>query len=223
MPNTQEEQNIGQPSQGMRTFVSFLLFVHLFTVVMTINSEFRPASPLRAGLGRIGFLEPYMQLLHMDIAYNYHLTYGPMNPLDFDHRVEFYRNYSAASDEAESQVPDESDTLTQTNRYRNLARSMVEFVEQPGLESIFPASVAKRLILDGETHDGNHRLRIVRYVPLSREEARSLDADPNAADQFETVYEADVILSYNKLLKRHEVILNKVEAAGETAPVERRN
>lgn len=64
------------PSSGVRTFISYALFIHLFLLGATVIGNLPPTSPLRTQLGEIPGLRHYTELLAMNSGYNYHLTYG---------------------------------------------------------------------------------------------------------------------------------------------------
>lgn len=212
----------GMPSQGVRTFITFLLFLHLFALFVAVASNFRPVSPLRMQLREVPLVTPYLQALHMDLAYNYHLTYA--TELDIDHYFELDLNSAGAgSKEANTTLgfpaPDLGIGL-QAQRYRNLALNAAQLVENDDQDGILPKAVARRLLLEQGIDAGTHRLRLQRHLLVAREALDSPDparSDPNSPSYFATAYEADV-----KLLDG-ELYLNKTAEIGESAPVEQEN
>jgi hypothetical protein len=72
-PNDAESPPL--PSNGIRTTVTFLIFVHFFFLLVSIKSKMT-ASGLEQDLrDRAPGLTPYTQYLGMDLPYTFHLTY----------------------------------------------------------------------------------------------------------------------------------------------------
>ncbi|MBI2827311.1 MAG: hypothetical protein HYX69_21775 [Planctomycetia bacterium] len=76
------------PSPNVRTVVSFLLFVHLFTLAVGVAYNEFPSS-LEQTLGELKFFQGYRQALFMDLSYTYYFTRGsdPGGELDIDHSL----------------------------------------------------------------------------------------------------------------------------------------
>jgi hypothetical protein len=72
-----------QASEGVRTLVSFLVFVHLFTLVIGIVSNEVP-SQLEQALARLPGLRQYRQVLGMELPYSYYFTRGNDAGGEFD-------------------------------------------------------------------------------------------------------------------------------------------
>jgi len=70
------------PPNGIRTTVTFLIFVHFFFLLVSIKSKAIHSSLEQDLHDRAPGLTPYMQLLGMDLSYMFHLTY--YDPTDFD-------------------------------------------------------------------------------------------------------------------------------------------
>src|SRR5687768_10352481 len=70
---------------GWQTAVTLVLIAHLFAVVIGVLIYTLPLSPLRSKLADVPLVPQYLQLLHMDTAYNFHLTDGLES--DLDHSV----------------------------------------------------------------------------------------------------------------------------------------
>jgi hypothetical protein len=197
--------------QGIRTLISFLLFVHLFLLLIAVAANFPPLSPLRQSLGqrlREKGLLAHLQILDMDRAYDTRLTHG--RRIDIDHRL---RAEIFTEDEKARTVdlpPPANWRMVRGQRYASLARN-VALAEALGGEraGLLPAAIARGLLLE----DGAQRVHLIcqgRFL-LSREEsARGMD--PGAPEKSLTVYEADAKLAEG------ELIFQQRAAPLETAP-----
>ncbi len=206
------------PSQGVRTTISLLLFLHLFALFVAIVSNARPVSPMRRQLRAVPVVEPYLRLLHMDLAYNYHLTYA--SEFDTDHFFEL-RLDGAAPDAAPQQIalfpPPDAGTGLAAQRYRNLALNAAQAVGNPNVEGLIPQAVAQRLLQERGIDSGGHELLLRRHLLQSREAVTAADAqlrDPYSSNYYANAYEADVHFFEG------ELFLTKRASALETAPVE---
>jgi hypothetical protein len=89
-PETPERKPVWSPD--VRTWVSLLLFAHLFAVVVAVTSYTRP-STLQAQLH--GMFDPYLRTLHLAVLgttypfARYHLTHANNNDVDFTCDVEY--------------------------------------------------------------------------------------------------------------------------------------
>ena len=76
--------------QGLRTFISLLLFVHMFALGLVFFSNFEGGDWDSVLLDRMKVaVRPYLYPLWLDRPYHYHLTYG--HGLDFDHYIDVAR------------------------------------------------------------------------------------------------------------------------------------
>jgi hypothetical protein len=199
-------------SEGQRTTVSFLLFVHLFALFVAVASNAGPVSPLRRAL-RVPFLMPYLQMTHMDLAYNFHLTHA--TEWDTDHMVEI-ETWPAVPSSERMALPEEGIWPgIRTARFQNLSRNMALLVGQEERESVLPLAVSRGLFAQRGISSGRYRFRLVRHFLVDMEGAASMDParrDPFHASRYSRVYEADLKFAGGQLL------INKAAAAGETAP-----
>ena len=202
------------PSQGVRTTLSFLLFLHLSALLVAVASNFGPVSALRGQLGAVPAMKPYLQLLDMDLAYNYQYTYGEQ--LDDDHSMEIELNWSGAPDPAADRmlIPEPGIRPNiRYQRYRNLMRNAAERVAEGADESLLPHAVARAMLAERGITSGVHRIRCRRLPPLTMDQVGS--TEPRAPERYVTVYEADV-----RFIGKQLVIVG-VARALETAPVDR--
>lgn len=206
------------PSETARTVISLLLVIHLTALAISVASNYQPTSVLRSRLSEAPLLPDYMRALHMDTAYNFYHTYGDL--LDVDYFVEIEPTGGGEA----AEPPTSLDTMSGLPvvchpRYRNLILRMAIDVE-PGNEEragYLPQAVAERLMRERQIDSGRFRLR--RRLLLTRDDYSLPDPaarDPYAAGLYQTVYEADVFFFDGKLR------LNKVESAGQTAPIRKR-
>jgi hypothetical protein len=197
--------------QGVRTLISFLLFVHLFLLSIAIAANFPPLSAVRESLGarlRDKGLLAHLQVLDMDRAYDTRLTHG--RRIDIDHQIQG-EVFSANGKPVNVNVPP-SDGLyaLRAQRYFALGRSMAMAEALGGEQAgLLPAAVARGLLLE----TGADRLHLLcrGHFLLSREESVQ-GMDPNAPQKWVTVYEADAELADGDL------IFQQRAAPLETAP-----
>jgi len=215
-PASLEEQ---MPDEGMRTWISLLLLFHLAALLIALLSNAGPVSALRNQLGEVPGVQSYLQLLQMDLAYNYHYTYGL--EADDDHRVEIEVNWTGESN-PEAQVlefPDPHATPpARYRRQRNLVSLLARLVlqENDQRKHTLPHAVAKSLLLENGITEGTHRLRCVRIASQLMPQATSADPeqrDPLSDRYTRVIYEADLAFNGPQLL------LNEVRSELETAPV----
>lgn len=181
----------------VKVVVTVLLSMHLLALGVAVSSNAGPVSVIRMQLRRITGIRPYLQLLHMDLAYNYHLTYALET--DTDHFIEMDSARSAAGAASDAgptaglfPAPGIRPRI-RAERYRNLMRAMVPLLDDDERESLLPRAVARRLLAVRGVDSGIHQLRLQRLYLVSREDAASADPaqrDPYAASLYETVYEA---------------------------------
>jgi len=204
------------PSQGMRTAISFLLFLHLFALGVAVLSN-PPASGLLQGLRRAPGVRQYLQLLHMDLSYRFHLML--VDDLDMDYFVEA----DLQTPEGERrQVVLPSPDLQPGTRYRRQERLAWQIANQtllarrgasPG-DGLVPQAIATTLLAENGAISGVIRCR--GHLLQAPDQAASLDPavrDPYAPRFYRTVYEANV------LLLEGVVSVVPVRDRGETAPV----
>ena len=195
------------PSEGVRTGLSLLLVVHLFVLFVAIASNFRPVSPLRAQLREVPLVRSYLQALHMDLAYNYHLTYA--GPSDFDYRLIVDLDPAL---EAESLVlPDPQMNPLRRQRFYQLTRTMSQFLEDDAREGILPESVAAGLLAQLGVTSGTHRLRLQYNQPPPPPDSASFLRAQDAG--YRTNYDASLVFLQGKM-----GLIRRAPAA-EVAPV----
>ena len=226
------------PSQGVRTTLSLLLFVHLFCVLSAVGSNHQAQSPLQQRL--LLKLRFYTQLLDFDLDNTpYHLTSGAP---DADHFVEL--ELIGAGGESETIVlpgggaRGEPRRAAQTdgavagtfragprsgNRYKRfqlLADRMAYFAEseEDNATALFAQAIARHFFAVRGAERGvircrQHELQSMEAV----DDGRRQQVDPYSALYYHTLYEADVLQTDNG-----PVNVVKRAATGETAPTESR-
>ena len=235
-PNKADGPN--QPSQGVRTALSLLLFVHLFCVLSAVGSNHQTQSPLQQRL--LLKLRFYTQLLNFDLGNTpYHLTSGE---LDADHLVELQLIDAGGESEtivlpggpARAEPRGEAPTggaIAGTfrtgprsgNRYKRfqlLADRMAYFAEneEDNATGLFAHAIARHFFAArgarrGVIRSRQHELQSMEAV----DDGRRQQVDPYSAFYYRTLYEADVLQEGNGPVK-----LVKRAAIGEVAPVEPR-
>lgn len=207
------------PRQGVRTALSFLLFLQLFAIFVAVASNFGPVSPVRRQLREVPLVASYLKLLHMDLAYNYHLTFGP--GFENSGRIEIEAVDDADVDRPTAKWifpdPDRFFGICQ-QRYTNLTRNALGLAEQDDRQSILPYAIARRLLAEQSVDSGRYHLRMLRYLPVRQENINSLspaESDPLHPNRYNAAYVADLTFYEGKLT------LVTAARAGESAPVER--
>jgi hypothetical protein len=184
------------PSSGVRTTWTLLLIVHLAAVLLTVLANASPVSELRSKLGDVP-MRLYLQALHMDSAYNFHLTDG--DPLDLDHAIEIeLESPAGAADDAEPEIirlpPDDIWPGVRKRRYQQLARAVADRATEtdPTFAGELPDAIATGLLSQADVDSGTHQFRSVRQQVVELDNAGHPDrarSDPNHPDRFEAAHE----------------------------------
>lgn len=217
--STAEEQR--WPSQGLRTFASLLIFIHLFAVATamtsratTVDTEFGTAgSELFSRMRDVPLMMDYLQLLEMDESYNYAWTQG--GPMDSATRIEVELEPDDNSSEPlVVNIPEAQFwPPLRAQRHNRLSGIAAALVGNENLENVIPQALAERFVADNGAKSGT--IRIIRHYPQSPLEASSLDetvSNPESDRYYETIYEARVLVNDGN------VSLLKSESPGTAAP-----
>ena len=189
------DTSLGLPSQGVRTVVSLLLFIHLFALgVAVVSNKGELSSPLQRQLRSVPLLMDYLQFLDMDMPYNFDLTQGEL--LDIDHVVLVDLTLA---DGTSQQVVLPDDTIrprTRRLRYLKLADNMAFLTGDPDREGLLPGAVAGAIMNRYGVNEATITCR-GQYL-LTAEDVGSSDLtrrDPYHPRRFRTVYEARALRS----------------------------
>ena len=206
----------GLPSQSTRTLISFLLFLHFFALAVGVASQsFR--SSLTMNLRSVPLVRTYLQLLDMDLSYQFHWTF--LLPDDFDHFIE-----------AELTLPDGQVrplVLPQVGtwpgqrfrRYERLARAIAGGDADDELSGLAAQSVAARLVAETSASGGTIRCpsadvdMMIAEGPFVR--PRSTDSQEFRRLYYRDAFQAALVVSNGG------VELMKSAPAAETAPAPR--
>jgi hypothetical protein len=202
-------------SPEVRTWVSLLLFAHLFAVVVAVTTYTRP-SGLQDQLH--GLFAPYLRTLHLavfPVTYpfaRYHLTHAATSDVDFSCEVELKDREGALKTITVPEL-----TLWPPVRYRRyqaLANAMGTLAGEEGneeLASVLPKAIAGSILKEQGAVQGTIRCR-AHFLPAmeSMGTAASGRREPPTND----VYQAQVFVSTGgvELLKKSTTL--------EVAPVE---
>jgi hypothetical protein len=204
-------------SPEVRTWVSLLLFAHLFAVVVAVTTYTRP-SGVQEQLH--AFFGPYLRTLHLavfPVTYpfaRYHLTHASPSDVDFSCEVEIKNKNGSAE---KITLPDL--TLQPLVRYRryqamvNAMGSLAEGESNEELGSILPRAIAGSILKQRDAAQGTIRCR-AHYLPAIETMASTQPGGRGPADNYRDVYEAQVFASGGgiELLKKSTTL--------EVAPVE---
>ncbi len=220
------------PSSGLRTALSMVLLLHLFALFVAVASNIGSVSELRFGLRNVPGMVPYLQMLHMDLGYNYHLTYD--RSLDYHHYAQIELDPKSQPQGPKSRSEEQTRLLElpgsfgepgiRRQRYFNLNRTMASLaargknLSDDNMAALLPRAVARTLLAENEIDSGIHRFRCRYHMARSPRAVASVDpeeSDPNNPRLFGTQYEANLIVS------RGEVDIVRVDNAAQTAPLKK--
>jgi hypothetical protein len=208
---TQSEDRDRLPGDSVRTVGSFLLFVHLFIIVVCLSSHWAPSVLQRRLLDTF---RPYAQLLNFDLdGTRFYLTHAAL--ADVDHRIE------VLPDGRNDAVDDHWHNLARGfrgseryHRYQRLADTMAYFEEQEETTALIAQAVARCYLRQEQTRI--RQLRCRRHLLQSWtvfDEADPARQDPWDPSYLTTVYRADVIHSEHRI-----DILKRADSSLEAAP-----
>jgi hypothetical protein len=197
---TAQSENSHSPvatGPAARTALTLLLIFHLFAVAIGVLSRAQPVSPLRNQLADVPFIRHYLQLLHLDFAYNFHLTDGTVN--DVDHFVVVDRADAAKREERspegiEIQLPPIGIAPgIRRERYQQLALlTAVDQLARPRLS----AAIGGGLLRHAHAPEGTYRFRIRRQMLVAREDTDLTDPSRSGAyaeERMATAYEGAIL------------------------------
>ncbi len=195
----------GMPSEGIRTVVSLLLFVHIFVVFLAVmtSSDSGGSDFLRDMKEKTG-LDSYLTQLWLDRGYDYYL----MNDQDWDFRLEATVHYADGHADDPILLPEPNLSLERRQRYQqlaglvaqNIARATSPDAREIDVErkSILPQSIGGALL---EQHPGAESvgLKCIYHRGISREELRSenpKDNDPFNPQYFTTSSDINIVMDH---------------------------
>ncbi len=200
-----------------RTWVSLLLFAHLFAVIVAVSAYTRP-SVLQERLHNL--FETYLRNLHLTAlptSYPYarfHLTHA--GPTDVDYSIEVDVERTDGSAATLTLPPTPLQPLIRFRRYQalvNATGTLASGEMGDGLTSILPKAIAGSLLRRENATGGVIHIRALGLADLAQ--MASLADVARAAEQnVSNVYEAEVIVS------RGSVELLRKSTTLEVAPVE---
>ena len=202
------------PSQGVRTTVSLLLFIHLFCIFVALATNNSPSDLSLAFLRKMRF---YTQLFNFDLTVAYYLTHG--TPIDVDHRVEVLPAGADENDPAAwHALPDVGIRGGERRqRYERMGELMDLFVEQERDDrvAVLASTVGSHYLNRENVKPKQIRCRRHFLVPLEAYGVQGTPEmrDPNTADRFGVVYAANAVVDEEN--RTVEVV--KIDAAGQVA------
>jgi hypothetical protein len=207
------------PSDGARTVISLLLFVHLFALAVTFFGNYEGSDLVSAqarGSALVPRLQsvirPYTYPLWLDWPLQNHLTYGAA--FDFDHYIEVAITPKDGTTEPEVlRLPEQSaGPGLRANRLRRLAWYVARLAADRERSEVLPLAIGGGIL---KQHDATKaQVRSFRTQPLILGETGGIDESVRATAD-ERIYAADVFFLPG--LDRPQ--LNKVGEARDVAPV----
>jgi hypothetical protein len=216
-------------SPETRTWVSLLLFVHLFAILIAVTTYTRPSAFQR----RLhGLFEPYLRNLHLTAfptTYpfaRFHLTFAGESDVDYSVEVDALR--ADGTTETITLPPTPLQPLVRWRRYQALANT-AGIVASGDLgdaaSSILPKAIAGGVLREQNASGGAIRIRAFG-VP-DENAVDSLEATARVARENVTdVYDAEVILGPSgvELLKKSTTLdsapIENRPASGSAAPAQ---
>ena len=194
-------ENADGPSPGVRTAISLLLFIHLFAIFAAISANFGARSGLRQDL-RITLIEPYLQALFLDTAYDYGMIYNMTD--DWDHTCQIVLNPASdftgtaeqmANLEVIEMMPEAAWPAMRRRRYLALSYRVTVLEDETDREAALIAALANGMLSKHEITEGAHGFRCLTQEPqpMVLDDIEPEIRDPNHIGWFSTVYHADVV------------------------------
>lgn len=214
------------PGTGVRSFISYLLFLHFFILAVGIKSNTSSSGLDQDLRNRIPGLKQYLQFGAMDLSYMFHLTYydGFESLQDTDH---YFEADFALPDGSTETVRLSSPSLfppIRERRYASLTSRAAMYAESQNdnLGSLMPQAVARRMLLERRQTDPEVRRLVLRIRRRLLQNLMLPPSDPQAAVErgrspddpayFQTVYEARAFLNDDG-----SVEVAQIKAASDTA------
>lgn len=198
------------PHDGLRAAISFLIFLHLFALLVAVLSNWNPSTLSQRLRDKVPLVKPYLQLLSMDQSYvpTYALTFA-MNE-DTDMAVELDLKLADGSRRTVSLPAGDLWPRTRWLRDARLAATTDDLTGEAyrNMESLLPQAIAAHYVVKYGAKGGT--IRCMRHYLLEIDDAAV--GDPYDATRYAKVYEARIIVRGGK------VQLMKMEAAAEVAP-----
>ncbi|MEX2141869.1 MAG: hypothetical protein WD894_21570 [Pirellulales bacterium] len=209
---TSDDDPESRLSEGVRTFISLLLFVHLFALGLVFFSNFEGSDWDSELLRRMKIVvRPYLYPLWLDRPYHYHLTYA--EPLDFDHYIEVALTPKGSSESTIIRLPEDDLGIgLRRQRYQRLAWHFARRTESQTPDDLLPLTIGAGLIKQHTA--ARAQVRCFRKRPLFLDEVR---AGASTEPPDERLYAADVFFLPGNALPQ----LNKIGEARDVAPVKR--
>jgi hypothetical protein len=205
-------------SDGARTFISLLLFVHLFALALAFLANYDGAEldQKPSLIPRMkSVVQPYLFALWLDRPFQYHLTFG--DPMDFDHYLELaITPKGRAGEPTVLRLPEpDAGAGPNENRYRRLAWHVARRNQMTdGRDDLLPIAIGGGVL---KQYDAERvQLRCFRKPPLFLDYLDGTAAAPASVND-ERLYVADIFF----LPGFERPQLNKIGEARDVAPVTR--
>ncbi len=217
MPDHEASESQPRWSPEVRSWVSLLLFVHLFAVVVAMTSYTRP-SGLQEKLHAL--FAPYLRNLHLTAVpasypfARFHLTHNTSSDVDFSCEID---SAGPAGTSEKSILPQPGLwPAVRWRRYQNLANATGALASDEANDefgSILPRAIAGSVLKRGGASQGTFRCR-AHYLPEIDEMDDVVADNRGPLEKYATTYEAQVFISSSgvELLKKSTTL--------EVAPVE---
>lgn len=203
----------GEPSEGVRSLVSFLIFVHLFALLIGILSGEVP-SQLEVAMARLPGLRQYRQILGMDLPYSFYFTRGnePGGDLDIDYKLTATLKGADGATETVEFPNADMRPHQRYHRYQALAKQLATFASETAPEprnlELLAQAIAGGLLRAYDAQAVEIRCRGELTPPVMEEYQPEQDTRNNFKDAYDV----------RAFLADDQVELLKKEPARDTAP-----
>lgn len=226
-PSPSASDNARYPSANVRTFITLVLIIHLFALVVAMMStRMGLTSPLQLQLRTVPVLSRYLQWLWMDLNYDYYYTNGEVNHpqtgermavtpgADFDHYIEISMKKPDGEQVAVT-LPEAAFPRQRYLREQRLADEIVRRIGDSNHESRLPAEITRFFMENYGAESAE--FRCIEQAPIAPEVLTEptddlASRDPEDARYFTVVFEGTA-----RLVKGN-FVFQKIESARDSAP-----
>jgi hypothetical protein len=219
------------PSEGVRTIVSLLLFLHLFALGLGImTSDYGSSDLLRDIKEKTPGLESYLTQFRFDRSYDYHLMND--SQLDWDHRLEATVRYADGHTDKPIVLPEPGIWPSERRqRYQRLAWYVAMFALRAADEDAKEIDTQRKMELPKAIGGGLLRqhpdaesvsLRCIYHLAIIRElflnSTDSHERDPNDSRYFLTDVDGMVVMDHGQPTYFENLPIAEVSPVRRAAP-----
>lgn len=189
------------PPQGVRTFLTFLIFLHLFALAVTISYQTGASSGFQVALFERTGVRNYVRLLAMNLGYDFHLTRDLGGDFDqvCDVVLDTPKGFRGDDEDIGRQqlktidlMPEDMWPGARRRRYLMLGNSVFREAGNDDFASNLPQRLTTGLLVNHGITEGKHQFRC-RVIRPRGWGASQRDDDPRDPRYYVDVYRADIV------------------------------